>query len=496
MGVVDDDGVASGIYRKVGAPGSGSWVKKSDDTIQGSADRVAAIRSDLSSTSDPENGAGASGYDPTQPYASTTVGAELNRKRAEAVNVLDYGASPSATTTVNNAAFLAAYTAVPAGGFVIIPPGNYPMTVFPPSTGKVMTWIAYGVAINSSVNSLLTAPGVVQAGGTIWGAENVYAMYATENNKGGPVRIRRSTNKTGGTNGFVTPALSVYTTTSGNGENFEWGLVSELYNSATGNGQNSAGYFRAIRMVENASPMWGMCIEAGDNTGGAPGGQLVALEIDIDGDGDPGSTSKTTVKRVGLDLTARVKTRSGTGIFGRADYGVRIRTNSQGGANDAGYKYAHLYLAGKTDGVVIDATDVEGTDIPVLCLKNGDRVRLSNSGERELFYSAANSALTYAVNGVDLLRVTDTGIVRAYGVIDADTEVRVSNVKVVGDRSLGWTAMTGTSSKGALAATSAGTASASYVQAELQTALNRIAALEARMRAYDSALFAHGLIGL
>lgn len=71
----------------------------------------------------------------------------------------------------------------------------------------------------------------------------------------------------------------------------------------------------------------------------------------------------------------------------------------------------------------------------------------------------------------------------------------VNGTKVVGARSTGWTAMTGTGSKAALAAAAAGTASASYVQAELQGALNRIAALEARLKSYDDALVAHGLIG-
>lgn len=68
-------------------------------------------------------------------------------------------------------------------------------------------------------------------------------------------------------------------------------------------------------------------------------------------------------------------------------------------------------------------------------------------------------------------------------------------VQVVGARDTGWTAMTGTGSKGALAAAAAGTASGAYVQAELQGALNRIAALEARLKSLDAALFTHGLIG-
>lgn len=67
--------------------------------------------------------------------------------------------------------------------------------------------------------------------------------------------------------------------------------------------------------------------------------------------------------------------------------------------------------------------------------------------------------------------------------------------QVVGARDTGWSAMTGTGSKAAIAAAAAGTASAAYVQSELQGALNRIAALEARLRSLDAALFTHGLIG-
>jgi hypothetical protein len=67
--------------------------------------------------------------------------------------------------------------------------------------------------------------------------------------------------------------------------------------------------------------------------------------------------------------------------------------------------------------------------------------------------------------------------------------------QVVGPRNTGWLAMTGTGSKATIAALPAGLASAVYVQLELQVALNRIAALEARMKALDDALFAHGLIG-
>jgi len=87
-----------------------------------------------------------------------------------------------------------------------------------------------------------------------------------------------------------------------------------------------------------------------------------------------------------------------------------------------------------------------------------------------------------------------TGVLTASGTLVA-TQFFVGANKVVGARDTGWTAMTGTGSKGALAAAAAGTASAAYVQAELQGALNRIAALEARLRSLDAALITHGLIG-
>lgn len=72
---------------------------------------------------------------------------------------------------------------------------------------------------------------------------------------------------------------------------------------------------------------------------------------------------------------------------------------------------------------------------------------------------------------------------------------KINSVQVVGPRITGWTAATGTPARGAFAAAAAGTASAAYVQAELQGALNRIAALEARLIAYDADLRTHGIIG-
>lgn len=67
-------------------------------------------------------------------------------------------------------------------------------------------------------------------------------------------------------------------------------------------------------------------------------------------------------------------------------------------------------------------------------------------------------------------------------------------LKYVVSDSASWSAMTGTGSKATIAAAAAGTASAGYVQAELQGAMNRIAAMEARLKAYDDAFFSSNLI--
>ena len=58
----------------------------------------------------------------------------------------------------------------------------------------------------------------------------------------------------------------------------------------------------------------------------------------------------------------------------------------------------------------------------------------------------------------------------------------------------GWTASTGTPARGAFAAAAAGTASATYVQAEANAALTRIAALEARLIALEADARTFGVI--
>jgi hypothetical protein len=117
----------------------------------------------------------------------------------------------------------------------------------------------------------------------------------------------------------------------------------------------------------------------------------------------------------------------------------------------------------------------------------------SEDGVISIFGIASGSQIQFArftKNGLGV----GTRIGQSPNTLNADA-IYIKDIKVIGDRSTGWSAMTGTGSKSALVAAGAGTASGSYTASELQGALNRIAALEARLKSYDDALFAHGLIG-
>jgi hypothetical protein len=89
---------------------------------------------------------------------------------------------------------------------------------------------------------------------------------------------------------------------------------------------------------------------------------------------------------------------------------------------------------------------------------------------------------------------TATGDNRGAGTINC-LDLYRNGVKVVGARETGFTAMTGTAEKGALATYAAGTASGTYVSSELQSVMTALQANSRRLKAIEDALFAHGLIG-
>lgn len=128
--------------------------------------------------------------------------------------------------------------------------------------------------------------------------------------------------------------------------------------------------------------------------------------------------------------------------------------------------------------------------------KSGDVIFRKNGtyraevGSDDTFLTLGHyNALLLKTQGVNVAEVGPSGISLTTG-----KSLMVNYQQVVGARQTGWTAATGSPNRGSFAATAAGTASASYVQAEAQDSRNRIAALEARLIALEADCRAHGLI--
>lgn len=124
----------------------------------------------------------------------------------------------------------------------------------------------------------------------------------------------------------------------------------------------------------------------------------------------------------------------------------------------------------------------------------GFKVNYASMGEiagnaSGLSINAAGDGLRLQVAANTVASVTSDGFDLA-----GSKSLRVNGTQVVAARRTGWTAATGAANRGLFAAAAAGTASATYIQAEAQDSRSRIAALEARFVALEADCRAHGLI--
>lgn len=81
------------------------------------------------------------------------------------------------------------------------------------------------------------------------------------------------------------------------------------------------------------------------------------------------------------------------------------------------------------------------------------------------------------------------------GPLSVGTELRISNVKVLGGRITGWTASTGTVSRAGLNADLAFTVGATYSQSEMQAVADALVEVRKLAAALQAADTSHGLIG-
>jgi hypothetical protein len=407
-------------------------------------------------------------------------------KVADVKSVKDYGAKGDGSTD-DSAAFQAAYDSTLANGTIFVPAGTYP----PPTvTGtKFVRWLCEGQPTSGTIFNL---PGIVEQ--TI-ATRKIVTNKQTTGSDYGTLEVRRETNHTGGTAGNVNAALRSYLSASSAVTDYEWSFVSVLENSATA-GQNVAVYGQSKKMVGGAGPTWAGVFEArNDNQTAETGGGLVGVEVDVFANG-----SDTNTNRVGIDVVGGKAV--GAGTKSTATHGIRIGPQN----NDSTLaKWSNgVYLRGDFDNginipgncatgaFVYAGTGVTGLNTTGATLSGG-AVRMARGQSVE--WEATATYKSYMDPSVLVIRFDNAGTEKVGLILGATPGVRVNGTQVVAARDTGWAAMTGTGSKATIAAAAAGTASAAYVQAELQGALNRIAALEARLKSYDAALVAHGLIG-
>ncbi|GAA4005161.1 hypothetical protein [Sphingomonas humi] len=137
-----------------------------------------------------------------------------------------------------------------------------------------------------------------------------------------------------------------------------------------------------------------------------------------------------------------------------------------------------------------------------------NRFRASSGGSIHEFYTAGIRKLSFGHYGSGALLEVPSAAEKFQILIGSDSYawdstgqdlpankvLRIGGTPIIGPRRTGWTAATGSANRGAFAAAAAGAASASYAQSELQSALNRISALEGRLVALESDCRSHGLI--
>lgn len=133
------------------------------------------------------------------------------------------------------------------------------------------------------------------------------------------VLFARSSSYTGGTVGFVTPAVQVTTNIGTNDTNYEWGFLSVLNNLAIA-GNNVAIYGQGNK--QSSGPTWAGVMEARETVAiNDPTSALVGLEVDNRSNG-----SDANFNRLGIDVVGARFNVSGAATT--ISWGVRIQANS------------------------------------------------------------------------------------------------------------------------------------------------------------------------
>ncbi|CAA2140437.1 glycosyl hydrolase family 28-related protein [Hyphomicrobium sp. ghe19] len=261
-------------------------------------------------------------------------------------------------------------------------------------------------------------------------------------------RIQKEDYYVGGVAGVTKSALWVNQYVESGVADYQWAFLSTITNNATA-GNNVAIYGQAIK--QNAGPTWAMVAQAIDTSSVTnPTVGLYGIEVDIQANGTDNNNA-----RYGIDIIG-FRSSPGSGADVEIGYGLKI----EAGLADVGHvKFKKgIALSGAFDNA-IDLTAITAAT-NAIAFPNGAVLNFNN-GNVTLTHSAGK-----ILNSGDF----DVASGKIY---------RVNNVKVLGARETGWTAMTNTSNK-----------ATAY-----DTTTITLAQLASRVKALQDALVTHGLIG-
>lgn len=253
----------------------------------------------------------------------TSTGSSTSRKLidrfADVVNVKDFGAVGDGVAD-DTAAFQAAADFAGTGNPIFVPSGNY-------LKSTIVNESDYFWICDEALNSLGTNPiSLIGHVEQAFSNRRLIKKTTTTPNEFTELQLIKSFNYSGGTAGWVSSTQHVSTAVSKDVDNFVWGIVSVLNNSAEA-GENVAIYGQGNRVANNG-PVWGGVFEAKDltNTDGTGKGGTVGIEVDVFANG-----ADVNGNRVGVDVVI------GKGVSGgaacQATAGVRVVPQGNSTAN-------------------------------------------------------------------------------------------------------------------------------------------------------------------
>jgi hypothetical protein len=291
---------------------------------------------------------------------------------------------------------------------------------------------------------------------------------------GNLLRTQLDATYTGGTPGVVLSGHHNSANVSANVTDYVWAGLDVLDNSATA-GENVARYAQATK--RGVGSTWAGVFELQETVDVASlGGGAVAVEIDLFGNG-----ANNQSNRVAIDVVLGKNNLGGAAYV--ASYGLRF-TPIAGQATLLSAVYTQNAV---TNDIVINSQGTRGIFFDTLANKTIGIDFSAAAFSAATIRMAANQQMQFTADGSVKFGYEATGTKMVMRV-DATEKVsfdmgtpalRMNGLIVVGTRETGWVAMTGTSDKASV----------------FDTATVTLPQLASRVRALQSALTTHGLIG-